>query len=210
MHSSFGWISKLAMQIFDACKAISAADIARREGISLYHRGAREWACCPLHEEKTASLMFDDAGNWHCFGCGVGGDAVAFYAALHKLTAYESAKALAQTFGLVLGDGISHNYQPAPIAPAKQLMDKVEHWFQLEWNRACAIKHKAAMLMDEEDTKRDKTLAAGKFYSTPDVFYLWVAAKAEAECRLDTLQLTDVGEKIMMMLEERNEHTQAG
>ena len=41
-------------------------------------RSGRQWkGCCPFHGEKTASFyVYDD--HYHCFGCGVHGDAITF------------------------------------------------------------------------------------------------------------------------------------
>ena len=70
---------------FPLARRISAADVARREGLHLRRRGAKEWACCPLHGEKTASLCFYEDGRWYCFGCHRHGDAVDLYAALQQV-----------------------------------------------------------------------------------------------------------------------------
>jgi DNA primase len=41
--------------------------------------GARYTGLCPFHEEKTPSFSVSpDRGTYHCFGCGVGGDAISF------------------------------------------------------------------------------------------------------------------------------------
>jgi DNA primase len=41
--------------------------------------GARYVGLCPFHEEKTPSFSVSpDRGTYHCFGCGVGGDAISF------------------------------------------------------------------------------------------------------------------------------------
>lgn len=71
------------------------------EGLPLKQHGTRWWTCCPLHGERTASMVFFPDGGWKCFGCNVGGDAVSLYGALHGLTPYESARTLAGQFGLV-------------------------------------------------------------------------------------------------------------
>lgn len=35
---------------------------------------------CPFHEERTPSFAIYPEGNtWHCFACGIGGDALSFY-----------------------------------------------------------------------------------------------------------------------------------
>ncbi len=47
--------------------------------IQLKRQGANYVCCCPFHGENTPSLSVSPAKNvWHCFGCGKGGDAIAF------------------------------------------------------------------------------------------------------------------------------------
>lgn len=37
------------------------------------------WGCCPVHKEKTPSFKIDVRRNrYHCFGCGIHGDALDF------------------------------------------------------------------------------------------------------------------------------------
>src|SRR3978361_1284700 len=41
-------------------------------------RSGRQWkGCCPFHGEKTPSF-YVYADHYHCFGCGVHGDAISF------------------------------------------------------------------------------------------------------------------------------------
>ena len=52
----------------------------------LERRGTEHWGCCPLHQEKTASLKVDPARQtYHCFGCGKGGDVIDFIMAAEHL-----------------------------------------------------------------------------------------------------------------------------
>jgi len=45
----------------------------------LKKNGANFKACCPFHNEDTPSFVVSPAKQiYHCFGCGVGGDAIAF------------------------------------------------------------------------------------------------------------------------------------
>lgn len=158
----------VAMELFEAARRVSAADVARQEGIPLKRRGAREWACCPLHGEKTPSLCFYPDGRWYCFGCHEGGDASALYAALHHVTAVEAARALTGK------DGLPRT--AAPVAPRKKpgyIVRTDADGFT--WDRLCAIRNAACAVIDEEvDTPR-----------------LWdaVAARAAAEEKLDLMQL---------------------
>lgn len=189
--------------LFEACKGISAADVAEQAGLSLQSRGRRAWTCCPLHGENTASLMFDDAGRWHCFGCEQGGDAVALYAALYHAPMGEAAKQLAARYGLSC-EGV-HAWEPISAPPAQRLQEMLEGWYWREWHRACRLKHAA-------QARIDTAYAQGGLsaLSYPTGFYEWVAAHAAAERRLDQLLHADLYERVDMMLEELNEHAQAG
>ncbi|MEM9554865.1 MAG: DNA primase [Acidobacteriota bacterium] len=56
--------------------AVDVVDIAS-ELTSLKRRGRKYQGLCPFHKEKTPSFHVDpDLGLYHCFGCGVGGDAI--------------------------------------------------------------------------------------------------------------------------------------
>ncbi len=49
------------------------------ERVVLKQKGRLYWGCCPFHAEKTPSFKVDPATQlWHCFGCGLGGDAYGF------------------------------------------------------------------------------------------------------------------------------------
>ena len=49
------------------------------ERVVLKQKGRLFWGCCPFHAEKTPSFKIDPATQlWHCFGCGLGGDAYGF------------------------------------------------------------------------------------------------------------------------------------
>ena len=47
--------------------------------VALDRKGNTHWACCPFHHERTPSFAVNQAEQfYHCFGCGVSGDAVRF------------------------------------------------------------------------------------------------------------------------------------
>lgn len=49
------------------------------ERVVLRPKGRLFWGLCPFHGEKTPSFKVDPATQlWHCFGCGLGGDAFGF------------------------------------------------------------------------------------------------------------------------------------
>ena len=69
--------------LFARCREIDPAVVARDAGITVTRKGSRNYCLCPFHAESTPSLLLDERGSWHCFGCGRGGDTAAFYAGLY-------------------------------------------------------------------------------------------------------------------------------
>jgi len=65
-------------------------------------RAGREFkACCPFHDEKTASFWVSpDKQFYHCFGCGAHGTAVGFLMAYDRLSFPEAVEELATRYGL--------------------------------------------------------------------------------------------------------------
>ncbi|MBO5616111.1 MAG: DNA primase [Prevotella sp.] len=58
---------------------VDLTEVAEDYGITLKLKGHRAWACCPFHNEDTASFCIDTAKNlYHCFGCGKGGNVINF------------------------------------------------------------------------------------------------------------------------------------
>ena len=63
--------------------------------------GSNHWACCPFHDEKTPSFSVNtQKGFYHCFGCGVSGDAIRFLIDYDNLPFPEAIERLAEFNGL--------------------------------------------------------------------------------------------------------------
>lgn len=65
-------------------------------------RKGREWeACCPFHQEKSASFFVNDVkGFYHCFGCGAHGDSLKFLMEYERLGYVEAIEELAREAGM--------------------------------------------------------------------------------------------------------------
>lgn len=71
--------------------------------LSLQPAGKNFKALCPFHPEKTASFIVSpDRKSWHCFGCGAGGDAIAFVMRYENMEFPEALKFLADKVGITL------------------------------------------------------------------------------------------------------------
>jgi DNA primase len=58
---------------------------------------------CPFHQEKTPSfVVFPDSQNFHCFGCGKGGDVFTFYMGVEHTDFKEALGELAKRAGIQL------------------------------------------------------------------------------------------------------------
>lgn len=64
----------------------------------------RSWkGLCPFHQEKTPSfIVFPESGNFHCFGCGKGGDVFTFYMGVEHVEFREALQELARRAGVEL------------------------------------------------------------------------------------------------------------
>lgn len=77
---------------------------------SLKRTGRSYKGLCPFHQEKTPSfIVFPDSQNFHCFGCGKGGDIFTFYMGVENVEFREALQELAKRAGVTLTSG------PAPV-----------------------------------------------------------------------------------------------
>ena len=83
----------------------AAVDIVELVGrfVNLRKAGQNYKGLCPFHGEKTPSFMVNPRkGIFHCFGCGVGGDAFGFIMRQDRLAFPEAVRALARQAGVAL------------------------------------------------------------------------------------------------------------
>ena len=69
--------------------------------VKLKKKGKNYSACCPFHNEKTPSFSVSQEKQfYHCFGCGVHGNAIDFMMEFERLDFVEAIDELAGTIGL--------------------------------------------------------------------------------------------------------------
>ena len=86
----------------DIRAAVDIVDLVSRF-VNLRKAGSHWKGLCPFHAEKTPSFTVNpQKGIFHCFGCGVGGDAFGFVMRQDRLSFPEAVRALAKSAGIAL------------------------------------------------------------------------------------------------------------
>jgi DNA primase len=121
----------LTPQFLDELRARTTLSALIGRSIKLQKAG-REWkAPCPFHNEKTPSFYVnDEKAFYHCFGCGVHGDAIRWLTDQRGLPFMDAVKELADAAGLDVP-------APDPRAQAKaeratglyDVMDAAQRWY---------------------------------------------------------------------------------
>lgn len=80
---------------------VPIAQVIGSRGVQLKKAGTSMKACCPFHNENTPSFHVNAKKNfYHCFGCGVSGNAITFLREHDNLTFVEAVEELAKMGGL--------------------------------------------------------------------------------------------------------------
>ena len=86
----------------DIRAAVDIVDLVGRF-VNLRKAGTHWKGLCPFHAEKTPSFTVNPRkGIFHCFGCGVGGDAFSFLMRQDRLAFPEAVRTLAKAAGIAL------------------------------------------------------------------------------------------------------------
>lgn len=101
--------------IQDLLGRIDIVDVIERH-LTVKKGGANYFACCPFHGEKTPSFSISPSKQfYHCFGCGVNGNAIGFLMEYSGLSFVEAVTELARQVGVeVPADNTSPRLGPAP------------------------------------------------------------------------------------------------
>jgi DNA primase len=87
----------------DIKNRISLSEIVRGHVTGIKRKGRELWACCPFHNEKSASFhVKEDAGYYHCFGCGAHGNVFDFAMEMRGGTFPDTVEYLAGLAGITL------------------------------------------------------------------------------------------------------------
>lgn len=94
--------------------------------VQLTKRGKYLWGLCPFHSEKTPSFtVTPERGVFHCFSCGMGGNAIKFRMEIEGLSFPEAVRTMAEESDIHLPEGKSGLMSP-PDPERERLLQAYE------------------------------------------------------------------------------------
>ncbi len=95
--------------------------------IELRKAGANYKANCPFHGEKTPSFVVSPSKQiYHCFGCGVGGDAIKFVMETEKINYPEAIEKLASMYNFSL----RYTKGSSDYSESKRVLEVLQKWYK--------------------------------------------------------------------------------
>jgi DNA primase len=114
---------------------INIAELIGRK-VRLTRRGRNHTGLCPFHTEKSPSFnVQEDKGFYHCFGCGVHGDAFTFVMETEGLSFREAVEKLAAEQGMespLKGQRSAKDEKGASGRTLYEVMDLAAAWFEAQ------------------------------------------------------------------------------
>lgn len=138
------------MDLKQAVAQIKAAylisDYIRNSGVKLTASGPGKWkGLCPFHGEKTPSFTVSDHfSNFHCFGCGVGGDIIKYAMDTEHLEFMDVVKKLAEDKGIELNLEKDEKNSGVDYRSLRECLKESANFFAREYRRLPAD-HKARL-----------------------------------------------------------------
>ncbi len=99
--------------------------------VPLRRSGSNHMACCPFHGEKTPSFSVSQPKQfYHCFGCGVSGNAINFLMEYEHSSFVDAVEELAQMVGMQVPK-VAYDQKAQKQAPEQfALLDQVANYYQ--------------------------------------------------------------------------------
>jgi DNA primase len=159
---------------------------------------------CPFHEERTPSFSVNaDDGFYHCFGCGVGGDAFRFVMETEGLDFVGALESLAQRYGVEIAVEDEDPQAAERRRRRERLLELLERaagfyerWLWESSEAAPAREYLARRGLSDETLRTfrvgyapsawDKLLMAGRQggYGNKEIFDAGLAVRAKGEGRI--------------------------
>lgn len=122
----------LSPQFLDELRARTSLSTVIGRTVKLQKAG-REWkAPCPFHKEKTPSFYVNDEKSfYHCFGCGVHGDAIRWLTDARGMPFMDAVKELAEAAGMEVPAADPRAQEKAERATGLyDVVESAQRWFE--------------------------------------------------------------------------------
>lgn len=122
----------LSAQFLDELRARTTLSALIGRKVRLKKAGNEWQACCPFHNEKSASFYVnDDKAFAHCFGCGWHGDAIKWVQESDGLEFLDAVRQLADQAGMEMpARDVQHQQQDQRLAGLHGIAADGEAWFR--------------------------------------------------------------------------------
>ncbi|MBK1881524.1 DNA primase [Luteolibacter pohnpeiensis] len=161
-------------------QVLLATDIAELIGsyIPVKRQGSQFKALCPFHNEKTPSFTINPhRQTFHCFGCGKGGDAIAFIREYENLPFTDAVQRLAQRAGITVVETESNPQEERARRARGRLLDlhreSAAFFHRLLMKDPAAAHARAYMKSREFGPEMAKRWQVGWMPENPKVFLDW-------------------------------------
>lgn len=119
----------LSPQFLDELRARTSLSALIGRTVKLQKAGAEWKACCPFHQENTASFYVNDEKAFaHCFGCSWHGDAFAWLQEARGLEFLDAVRELADAAGMEMPAADPERREQA--ASLQVVTSRAEAWFR--------------------------------------------------------------------------------
>ncbi|MDP4133268.1 MAG: DNA primase [Bacillota bacterium] len=127
--------------------------------VSLRRTGGGYMGLCPFHREKTPSFhVSEEKQLYHCFGCGVGGNAIHFVMAAENLDFIDSLKFLADRAGIALPEPEDSNRESQRYEMKKKMYEANVEFARFFFNMLYSDEGKTAMEYVKKRCLTDSTI----------------------------------------------------
>lgn len=174
---------------------MSRSDIVSVLGRFMYlqKKGAKYWACCPFHTEKTPSFVVNpEEQYYHCFGCGKSGSVITFLMEHENMQYTEAVETLAKWAGMQVPESESPEE-----AKRRALREKLLSATKLtaKYYYSC-LKQKGEVAVQYLQKRRlsDETCVAFGLGYSPDRFGLKTFMESHGFA-VETLELAGITDK---------------
>lgn len=132
----------------------------------LQRKGNKYWACCPFHNEKTASFCVNaDDQYYHCFGCGKSGNVITFLTEHERMSYTEAIEYLAKEYNMEVPENTDPEFVERRVKNDKLIAANkaAARYFYSNLSRAEA--KEAIDYMDKRNIWKDTRITFGMGYS---------------------------------------------